>query len=140
VDATRGWRRLALAALATAALGGGTARAQEGLDYSPEEIAFIAADTDGDGVISEAEFVRDAARGFATLDQDGSGTLTPEELGPHDPAQFRRVDADGDGVLTFEEVMTHKMRAFKAGDTNQDGGLSFDEMVSVVEQELGVAP
>ena len=110
-----------------------------GPEYSIEEIAFIAADTDGDGVVSAAELARDAAHGFATLDKDGSGTLTPEELGPHDPALFKRVDANGDGVLSFDEVMVNKMRALKAGDTDGDGGLSFDEMVLIVEKEAGGA-
>ena len=110
-----------------------------GPEYSIEEIAFVAADTDGDGVVSAAELARDAAHGFATLDKDGSGTLTPEELGPHDPALFKRVDANGDGVLSFDEVMVNKMRALKAGDTDGDGGLSFDEMVVIVEKEAGGA-
>lgn len=110
-----------------------------GPEYSIEEIAFIAADTDGNGIITEAEMARDAARGFATLDKDGSGTLTPEELGPHDPAQFKRVDTNGDGVLSFDEVMANKLRALKAGDTDGDGGLSFDEMVRIVEKETGGA-
>jgi hypothetical protein len=110
-----------------------------GAASSVEQLAFNAADTDGDGVINEAELARDAARAFATLDKDGSLTLTPGELGPHDPAQFRRVDANGDGVLTFEEVMINKTRAFSQGDENKDGGLSFDEMVEVVEIEVGGA-
>ena len=135
------------AVAALAALGAGPAWAQSspaaeitGPEYSIEEIAFIAADTDGDGVITEAEMARDAARGFATLDKDGSGTLTPEELGPHDAAQFKRVDANGDGVLSFKEVMTNKLRALKEGDIDGDGGLSFDEMVAIVEKETGGAP
>jgi Ca2+-binding EF-hand superfamily protein len=103
-----------------------------------ERFAFDAADTDGDGFVSEAELARDAAAGFSGLDQDRSGTLTPDELGPHDPAMFARVDANGDGVLSFSEVMDHKVRAFERGDANGDGGLSFDEMVQSVRTELGV--
>jgi Ca2+-binding EF-hand superfamily protein len=120
----------------------GTALAQQATgDVAPgfnERLAFDVADTDGDGLVSEAELARDAAAGFSGLDVDRSGTLTPEELGPHDPAMFARVDADGDGVLTFSEVMNHKMRAFEEGDANGDGGLSFDEMVQSVRTELGV--
>jgi Ca2+-binding EF-hand superfamily protein len=103
-----------------------------------ERFAFDAADTDGDGFVSEAELARDAAAGFSGLDRDGSGTLTPEELGPHDPAMFSRVDANGDGVLTFSEVMTNKTRAFEEGDKDQDGLLSFEDMVDAVQAELGV--
>lgn len=123
----------------------GPARAQqpsaaEDIDCpcTDEQIAFDAADTNGDGYVSLPELARDAAVGFATLDKDGSGTLTPEELGPHDPAQFDRVDTNHDGVLSFQEVMANKESAFKEGDKNKDGGLSFDEMVSIVKQEEGV--
>jgi Ca2+-binding EF-hand superfamily protein len=102
-----------------------------------ERLAFEAADTDGDGLVSEAELARDAAAGFSGLDQDGSETLTPDELGPHDPAMFARVDANGDGVLSFSEVMINKTRGFKEGDTNHDGLLSFEEMVDAVKAEGG---
>ena len=102
-----------------------------------EEFAFEAADTDGNNLISEGEFVRDAAAGFSGLDRNRDGKLTPDELGPHDPARFARVDADGDGVLTFTEVMSYKMRAFKAADTTYDDALSFDEMVASVTEEEG---
>ena len=103
-----------------------------------ERFAFEAADTDGDGVVSEGELARDAAAAFSGLDRDGSRTLTPEELGPHDSAMFARVDANGDGALSFSEIMNHKIRAFEEGDENGDGGLSFDEMVETVRTELGV--
>ena len=108
-------------------------------EYDHEAVAFDAANTDGDGVVSEAELARDAAHGFASLDKDGSGTLAPDELAPHDPAQFKKVDANSDGLLTFNEVMTNKLRALKAGDKDQDGGLSFEEMVEIVEVETGGA-
>ena len=139
-----GWRPWLAATAAAAALGAAPAWAQtapadqiQGPEYTIEEIAFIAADTDGDSIVTEAELARDAARGFATLDRNGDGKLTPEELGPHDAALFKRVDTNGDGVLTFKEVMANKVRAIKAGDTDGDGGLSFDEMVAIVEKEIG---
>jgi hypothetical protein len=102
-----------------------------------EKIAFEAADTNGDNVVSEGEFVRDAATAFAGLDFNRDMKLTPDELGPHDAAAFARIDADGDGVLTFTEVMTYKMKAFKAADKNNDDALSFDEMVNAVSAEVG---
>ncbi len=106
-------------------------------ELSLSEIAFIAADTNNDGVIDAAELARDAARAFATLDKNGDSKLTPEELGDHDPALFKQVDANGDGVLTFKEVMDNKIKAFKAGDKNNDGALTFDEMNAIVEAEIG---
>jgi hypothetical protein len=80
-----------------------------------ERVAFDAADTDGDGLISEGELARDAAAGFSGLDADRSETLTPQELGPHDPSMFSRIDANGDGVLTFSEVMTNKDSGVRRG-------------------------
>lgn len=105
------------------------------LGVSYEELAFEAADTDGNNLVSEGEFVRDAAAGFSGLDRNRDGKLTPEELGPHDPERFARVDADSDGMLTFSEVMTYKMRAFRAADKNNDDALSFDEIVESVRAE-----
>ncbi|HEX2526370.1 MAG TPA: hypothetical protein VHL31_08715 [Geminicoccus sp.] len=122
----------------------GSAAAQDGLPgvapcpCSYERIAFEAADTNDDNLVSEAEFGRDAAAGFSTLDKDGSLTLRPEELGPHDPARFSRIDTNGDGVLTFSEVMANKIRALEEGDKNKDDGLSFEEMVQSVEADEGI--
>ena len=119
-----------------------TAQGEPDTAYTMEQIAFIAADTDGANRISLPELARDAAHGFATLDKDGSGTLTPAELGlgPHDQALFERIDLNKDGKLSFQEVMINKERAFKQGDTNHDGYLSFEEMTAIVEIELGKTP
>jgi len=130
----------AAGAVTVGAMGMAVAQQADG-DMAPgfyERLAFEAADTDGDGFVSEAELARDAAAGFSGLDQDRSETLTPQELGPHDPAMFARVDRDGDRALTFSEVMTHKTQGFEDGDQDQDGLLSFDEMVDAVKSELGV--
>ncbi len=102
-----------------------------------EQLAFIAADRDSDGVVSEAEFVRDAAAAFTDLDANNDRRLASGELAPHDPADFAEVDADGDGFLTFTEVMRFKMQAFEAANVDNDEGLSFAEMEESVEEEVG---
>ena len=101
-----------------------------------ERLAFDVADTDNDGLVSEAEFARDTIAGFTALDDEGKGHLTPEDLGEHDPALFARVDADGDGMLSFDEVMTFKMEAFEAADQSGDGYLTFDEMLEAARSEV----
>lgn len=108
------------------------------LPTSVEGFAFDAADTDGDGLISEAELARDAAAGFTSLDADGDGLLVPDELESHDPAAFAEVDADGDGALSFEEVMMNKLEGLAAADQDADGYLSFDEMMTGAAAEQGV--
>jgi Ca2+-binding EF-hand superfamily protein len=117
-----------------------TAQLDDGLPMSAEGFAFDAADTDGDGLIGEAELARDAAAGFVGVDADADGRLTPDELGDHDPAAFERVDADGDGALSFSEVMDNKLRGLEAADQDGDGALSFDEMMSGAAAEQGGMP
>ncbi|WP_084165171.1 EF-hand domain-containing protein [Skermanella stibiiresistens] len=121
-----------------------SANAQKAGDAAPavgemgyERLAFEAADTNSDAVVSEGELARDAAVGFSSLDKDRSGTLTRSELGPHDPARFSLIDTNGDGVLTFSEVMRNKARAFAAGDKDGDGGLSLKEMVDAASADQG---
>lgn len=116
------------------------AQLDEGLPPSAEAFAFDAADTDGDGLVSEAEMARDAAAGFSGLDDNADGMLTPNELDAHDPAAFDRVDADDDGALSFDEVMTNKLSGFEAADVDGDGALSFDEMLDGAEAEQGGQP
>ena len=122
-----------------AAAGAGAQVLPDPMDFGVvyEQLAFEAADTNGDNLVSEAEFARDAAAAFAGLDANRDGKLTPKELRADDPVTFAKIDADGDGVLTFNEVMAFKMKAFRAADKNRDDALSFDEMVGAVRAEVG---
>lgn len=115
-----------------------TAELPDPMDFGVvyEKIAFEAADTDGNNLVSEGEFARDAAAAFSGLDRNRDGKLTSEELGSPDPKKFAEIDANGDGYLTFIEIMNYKMKAFRAADKNNDNALSFDEMVSAVTAEV----
>ena len=94
-------------------------------------------DTDGDGVISDAE--REAARAkreaelAARLDTNKDGVVSEEERG--DARRQRavdmhaRFDSDGDGKLTQQELATSPFARFNANaDTNGDGTVTVDEL------------
>jgi Ca2+-binding EF-hand superfamily protein len=135
----RRWRLAGVAAVAALAPVGAGAQAlpdpmRFGTAY--EQLAFEAADTDGDSLVSEAEFVRDAAAAFSGLDADRDLKLSPQELNGADPATYARLDANRDGFLSFDEVMKNKIAAFAAADKDQDGALSFTEMVDSVRTEV----
>jgi hypothetical protein len=92
------------------------------------ELSFLAADTDGDGLLDEAELGADQAKRFRELDANADGYLEAGELETPDGAMFAAVDKDGDGKLSFVEVMNAKMVGFTAADTNADGRVSFEEV------------
>jgi Ca2+-binding EF-hand superfamily protein len=74
-------------------------------------------DTDGDGVVSEAEYVAYLSLGFRARDVDGNGILEGDELPPNAKPlaradnearlrrQFARQDANGDGALNARELL-----------------------------------
>ena len=81
---------------ATTAWAGYTAELPDPMDFGVvyEKIAFEAADTDGNNLVSEGEFARDAAAAFSGLDRNHDRKLTPDELGT---ASVAHIDVNGDG-------------------------------------------
>jgi Ca2+-binding EF-hand superfamily protein len=75
---------------------------------------FKSMDTNGDGVVSEAEFNAYNANLFHKLDADGNGSITPEEM------NSVRRSAMGSGT-------THLDERFNTADVNHDGGLDREE-------------
>jgi EF hand len=74
------------------------------------EKPLLAADADGDGRISKAEFLAtaktsrgDPTRRFAKLDANGDGILDRGEIDARLARRFKRLDADGDGLLSRAE-------------------------------------
>ncbi len=74
------------------------------------ERQMLAADVDGDGRVSKAEFVAgtksakgDPARRFAQLDRNGDGAIDRQEIAAMTARRFARLDGDRDGSLTREE-------------------------------------
>jgi hypothetical protein len=79
------------------------------------EPRIMAADTDGDGRVSRAEFTAaatggkgDPARRFTRLDRNGDGYVDRAEVDVMLGRRFRRLDADGDGMVTPLERATAK--------------------------------
>src|SRR5665811_1751655 len=82
---------------------------------------FKKLDTNGDGVISKAEFNAFNAKHFKELDTNKDGKLTLEELqgGQNQTGQSPEM-GHGDGT-------THLDQRFNAADANHDGGLDREE-------------
>lgn len=82
-------------------------------DFSGGRRRFHFLDRDGDGQITEAEFVAslaDAVREVRRFDLDQDGALTAAELWDA-PTRLQRFDLDGDGVLYAWEVSQMMARA-----------------------------
>ncbi|MDG4884539.1 EF-hand domain-containing protein [Mesorhizobium sp. WSM4884] len=81
------------------------------------EKAFMAADTDGDGKVSLAEWTAfqekrkakgDPAKAFARMDTNKDGFVDKSELDAFLAKRFARIDKNGDGVLGADERPGHK--------------------------------
>jgi Ca2+-binding EF-hand superfamily protein len=86
---------------------------------------FSRLDTNGDGLISKAEFDAFNDRHFKNLDANNDGNITPEELRAIQ-AQILSNQGMGHGDGT-----THLDQRFFAADANHDGGLDRTEAVNM---------
>ena len=74
------------------------------------EKKLLAADANGDGRVSKAEFLAtaqagkgDPTRRFAKLDANGDGMLDRGEIDALLARRFKRLDTDGDGLISPAE-------------------------------------
>ncbi|WP_232281590.1 EF-hand domain-containing protein [Sagittula stellata] len=115
------------------------------------EEMFAAADTDGDGKITEAEMKAAAEKRFTDADTNGDGMLSADEMAARAEAQrearrvarmtersqamIDRLDYDGDGMLSLEEAQRQAPadmfdRMLERLDTDGDGALSQEEIAA----------
>lgn len=76
-------------------------------------------DADGDGRVSEAEYVAWMMRGFEAMDSNGDGVLDESEM-PPSPRQR--------GALTRADYERNLVRTFRRQDLNHDGYLDAREL------------
>ena len=83
---------------------------------------LMAADTDGDGRVSRAEFIaaakagkRDPAKRFTKLDRNGDGMLDRSEIDAMLARRFKRIDSNGDGLISPKERAAAHAGKGKAG-------------------------
>lgn len=103
--------------------------------------AFDGADTNGDGLISRAEFSASRLARFDKMDRNGDGAISradlprmkraADKLGPLIDAMVRQSDANHDGKVTREEMASGPMPIFDRADANQNGSVDKDELAAV---------
>ena len=106
------------AATATAAAQAGPAGLTRQAFLKRHAERLLARDTDGDGMVSQAEFLaaggkQGTARRFATLDKNADGLLDTAEIDAMLTRRFTRMDGNGDNVLSAEERAAVRARKGK---------------------------
>ena len=115
---------LIAAALATSAVGGIAVTASAMLPRGP-----MAADTNGDGVVTRSEFFTAAQARFAKRDTNGDRKLSGDEIDTGRRGEkLLREDANKDGIISFAEIAAAESAYFKAQDADGDGKLTGEEM------------
>lgn len=128
--------RIAVAALAILA-GIGVAQAQGRHDGPQMPMTFESLDVDGSGEIDSADLDALRLQRFAEIDTDGNGSISEDEFVAHAAARageraaemFARLDADGDGVLSRDVLESRAgpemgARMIERADTDGSGGVS----------------
>jgi Ca2+-binding EF-hand superfamily protein len=108
-----------------------------------------AMDTNGDGLVSAAEYAAHAKAEFDAMDTNHNGLVTAAEMDAarakfknptgrqfSSAAIIKSMDTNGDGMLSAEEYATAAETAFNAMDTNHSGQLTADEIRIAYDADL----
>lgn len=116
----------------------GTALADDAANKASSPSSFQRMDGDGNGKVTQQEFIDTRAARFGKLDLDSDGKVTGEEFdkaadqhtsGPNQGQTMLRVfDQNRDGGASIEEFRAVAAAAFTKQDANQDAVLTEDEM------------
>lgn len=121
---------VAAVALAVSA-GVGVAQQAPSQDPGRQDRGMARADADGDGRISQAEFVAGRVSRLTAVDANGDGTVTPEEMAAvregrqaeRADTHFARLDADGNGAVTRAEYdAAREARGERRDERRAEGG------------------
>lgn len=109
-----------------------------------EDKHFKEMDSNGDGMVSKAEFDAAHDKHFKEMDTNGDGQLSPDEMRAGHKAmmeqgknkRFDEADANHDGALTREEAKKMPMvsKHFDELDTNKDGKITREELDAAMEK------
>jgi Ca2+-binding EF-hand superfamily protein len=102
------------------------------------QAAFAKLDSNGDGVVTQDEFVSAAKAKFQALDTQGTGKVTAQQIATSSTAQQRdlqfaqhevkKLDTNGDGVVSQSEYLAAAQARFAKLDKNGDGYITADEI------------
>jgi Ca2+-binding EF-hand superfamily protein len=105
---------------------------------------FEQADTNGDGVVTRAEFKASRSARFAQMDRNGDGAISRDDFGRilrFRPQAGQRLDtllaeadANHDGRVTRAELDAAPMPGFDRADTNRDGKVDRQELAAMRER------
>jgi Ca2+-binding EF-hand superfamily protein len=84
---------------------------------------FSSIDTDGDGQITQEEFVAHITKEFSEKDANGDGKITADECG-----HFDQLNTDGDDFISDQEFTDGHDAMFKKMDADGSGTISREEM------------
>jgi Ca2+-binding EF-hand superfamily protein len=138
------------AVAAFVALGAAPAAAQS--KDEAVRLVFQRFDSDGDGKITEAEFMQVGEQDFLAFDANKDGSVSKKEFldpKPHKltnvsaadlaqakkiwAQQFDQLDTDKNGVLSEAEHQKAGKRSFAHMDANKDGAITLAEMNAVAK-------
>jgi len=98
------------------------------------------ADTNGDGIITKAEFTDARAKMFARLDRNHDGYLTKDDKprfslrrnasGDRLQQLILMLDKDGDGRVSRDEFVNSPSLLFDRADANHDGQIDAAELAA----------